>query len=49
MRMPPEARPLLLTRRLALALGTAYGSLLLGVVAAGVAPARALIDTLAAV
>jgi hypothetical protein len=46
--MPPEARPLLRTRRVALALGMAYGSVLIVVVAAAVAPARALIGTLAA-
>ena len=47
-RMPPEARPLFRTRRVALALGTGCSSIFIVVVAAVVAPATALIGTLAA-
>jgi hypothetical protein len=47
-RMPPETRPLFRTRRVALALGTAYGSIVIVVVAAAVVPASALAGTLLA-
>jgi len=47
-RMPPQARPLFRTRRVVLALGTGYGSILIVIVAAAVAPATALTGTLAA-
>jgi tetratricopeptide (TPR) repeat protein len=47
-RMPPEARPLFRTRRVALALGMGYGSIFIVAVAAAVAPATALTGTLAA-
>ena len=40
-RMPPETRPPFRTRRVALAVATAYGSILIVVVAAAVTPASA--------
>jgi Flp pilus assembly protein TadD len=47
-RMPPETHPLFRTRRVALAVATAYGSILIVVVAAAVTPASALAGTLMA-
>ena len=41
-RMPPEMRPLLRTRRMALALGVVYGAVLIAMITAVVTPARAL-------
>jgi tetratricopeptide (TPR) repeat protein len=42
LRMPPETRPLFRTGRVARALGLVYGAILLALVVAAVAPARAL-------
>jgi tetratricopeptide (TPR) repeat protein len=39
-RMPPEMRPLLRTRRVALAVGAVYGAVLIAMIAAVVTPAR---------
>lgn len=47
--MPPAARALLRTRRIVLALSVVYGSMLIGVIIASVAPATALPAALAAV
>jgi tetratricopeptide (TPR) repeat protein len=41
-RMPPEVRPLLRTRRVALAAGVVYGAVLIAMIAAAVTPARVL-------
>jgi tetratricopeptide (TPR) repeat protein len=41
-RMPPEMRPLLRTRRVALALGAVYSTILIAVITVAVTPARAL-------
>jgi hypothetical protein len=47
-RMPPEMRPLLRTRRVALALGAVYSSILIAVITVAVTPARALSGALLA-
>jgi hypothetical protein len=47
-RMPPETRPLFRTRRVTLAMATAYGSVLIVVIATAAAPASALGGTLLA-
>lgn len=47
-RMPPEMRPLLRTRRVTLALGVIYGAVLIAMITAAVAPARALPDVMLA-
>lgn len=48
-RMPPEARPLFQTHRIALALATVYGPILVAVIVAAVTPASALTGALLAV
>ena len=48
-RMPPEVRPLLRTRRVALALGVAYCAVVIAMIAAAVTPARVLPGVMLAV
>lgn len=47
-RMPPEMRPLLRTRRMALAMGSVYGAILITIMAVAVTPAHALAGVLLA-
>ena len=48
-RMPPEMRPLLQTRRVALAVGVVYGAVFIAMIAAAVTPARVLPGVMLAV
>lgn len=47
-RMPPGMRPLLRTRRVALALGVVYGAILVAIITAAVTPARVLFGAMLA-